>query len=197
MNLNEEGVLKAFADKDYKFFISPYSVNIFGIRMKTGTNKFDDYLCVAYYDDKGCFMNHVYLATTEPGDDYMLKPLHKDGTAIMLEGQYRGAYKLLHHRGYPALRQVKPIRFFRDDNKDIEHDLKGVGKFIEEVILANIHHANNSESTPSTYVDKWSAACQVIRKITDWDNFLKLVRVSKDMYGNSFTYTLFNKTDFI
>ena len=196
MQLNEEGVLRAFEARGYKVFKSAYSVNIFGIRMKTGTNLFDDYVCVAYYDNQGCFMNHIYQATTEPGDDYMLNPLHKDGTAIMLEGQYRGAYKLLHHRNYPALRQVKPIKFFRDNDKDRDHDLEGKGKVIDEVILANIHHANNSKSTPSTYVDKWSAACQVIRKITDWDKFLELVRISEHKYGNSFTYTLFNKSDF-
>ena len=39
-------------------------------------------------------------------------------------------------------------------------------------------------------MNNWSAGCQVFKKSSDFDEFMKLVDKQKKLYGNNFTYTL-------
>ncbi|MAH43130.1 hypothetical protein CL614_05425, partial [archaeon] len=57
----------------------------------------------------------------------------------------------------------------------------------------NIHRSN--PYTESYYVDKWSAGCQVFKKIADFNTFMEICRKAKDIWGNSFTYTLIESKD--
>ena len=193
MDLSEQGILKAFANKGYKFFKETLSVNVFGIRMKTNTNKFDDYICVAYYDDEGCFMCHMFLGTTEPGMHWLKNPMRKSGCAIYKEGQYIGAYIIGPHgkSGYSACRQVRDIEVYRDDNKDSIHDMDNLT--VEKgVFYCNIHHGYGASK-----VGRNSAGCQVIQSKYKFVNeFMPLVVRSCKLYGNRFSYTLFNCIDF-
>lgn len=183
--------------KGYKFFTSPMSVNIIGIRTNVSNNEFNDVICVAYLDDEWKSHIEYFPCTTKPGRHWMLSPMHSKGTAIIIEGQYRGAYKVGTHnrsrptRSYQALEQQKPMKYFRDNNLDDKHDYEG--PIYEGVFKTNIHRA--STSWMSKFVDKWSAGCQVITGPENWLRFLKLCNLSKDRYGNSFTYTLLNKDD--
>jgi len=45
------------------------------------------------------------------------------GTAILVPGQYRGAYALGYHFGKPALQQVGNLKLFRDNDLDEQLDL--------------------------------------------------------------------------
>ena len=47
----------------------------------------------------------------------------------------------------------------------------------------------------STYVEKWSAGCQVIASNDDWHEFMDICRLARDTWGNSFTYTLIESDD--
>ena len=59
----------------------------------------------------------------------------------------------------------------------------------------NIHHA--SYHGTSTQVNKWSAGCQVIASIDDFNTLMSLANKSKKQYGNSFTYTLLDEQDLV
>jgi hypothetical protein len=142
---------------------------------------------------KGKWNVKTYEATTDPGLYYLENPINVNGTAIMVPGQYRGAYSIgLHHGKYEALRQKKPMKYFRDNDRDKQFDLNE-SNIYEEIGYTNIHHASY---TSSTIVGKWSAGCQVLSSINDWNEFIKICKLSKDAFGDSFTYTLINEKDF-
>ena len=194
-----EQVEAAVKAKDYKWFeTGDYNVNIVGIRnMTTGTritNKFDDHITISYKDE-GEWKFHCYECTTDPGDDWMDSPMNSKGTAILVPGQYRGSHKLRLHQGrYLALGQQKPVKVYRDRDKDGQYDFDP--DTIDEGLFGiNIHRATKYAGKTSTYVDKWSAGCQVIASNDNWHAFLDICQTARDKWSNNFTYTLLESTD--
>ena len=193
-----EGAVKA---KGYKWFTSDnYDVNIVGVRNADTnnevTNKFDDCLTISYKNENGEWNFHCFEATTDPGSHWTEKQLlNKNGVAILKEGQYRGSHKIGLHQGkYEALRQKKPLKVYRDGDRDDTYD------FIEEnvhegIYGINIHRATARQGGKSVQVDKWSAGCQVIAANDDFKLFMEICRKARDVWGNSFTYTLINSND--
>lgn len=197
IDLSGKNISQVFEDKGYKFFTGNFSVNVFGIRMKTSTNEFDDLICVAYFDDKGKFHLHKFSATTDPGERWLENPMDKKGCAIMVPGQYRGAFKLGRHgrsnggKGYTAGRQCKPIPVYRDNNKDSIHDMLE-SSIQDGIFYTNIHHGWGAKVVGSN-----SAGCQVIKSKSEFEKeFLPLIKKSTKIYGDTFTYTLLEIEDF-
>lgn len=187
---------KIFARKGYAFFTKgEYNLNIIGVRHKGSkvTNHFDDCLVVIYNTANEKNVKRVFVCTTLPGKKAMEHPTAIKGTAILKEGQYRGAYKIGYHKGkYKALCQAKPLPVYRDGNKDDKFDLNPLS--IDKGIFGiNIHKAGDN----STLVDGWSYGCQVLSKSIDFNALMRLVERSASIYGNSFTYTLINEEDLI
>ena len=185
---------KIFANKGYAFFTKgAYNLNIIGVRHKGSkvTNRFDDCLVVIYNTDKEKNIKRIFTCTTLPGKKAMEHPTAIKGTAILKEGQYRGAYKIGYHKGkYKALCQKKPLIVYRDNNKDQVYDLSPIS--IDRGIFGiNIHKAGDN----STLVDGWSYGCTVLAKSIDFNSLMRLVEKSANIYGNSFTYTLINEED--
>jgi len=189
-----EGAIKA---KGYVYFEDAnnkgFDVNIIGIRnSSTGqnvTNAFDDLLTISYKDETGAWKYHEWPATTDPGKKGVLEYHNAAGVARLVEGQYRGSHTIRLHQGkYEALGQAKNVKVYRDANKDLNYD---ENKIQEGVFGINIHKAG----ADSTYVENWSEGCQVFKKSADFEEFMKICRKSKDLHGNSFTYTLIESTD--
>jgi len=184
--------------KGYKWFEGgDYNLNIVGVRNSTTngkvTNKFDDKLTVSYSIDGELFY-HEYPITTDPGSHWEQNLLNKKGVAILVPDQYRGSHKVRLHQGkYEALCQNKPLKVYRDLNKDGIYDM--LEENIHEGVYGiNIHKAG-SRIEGSTQIDKWSAGCQVFAKESDFDELMSLVFKAKDIYSNSFTYTLIESKD--
>ena len=180
----------------YKYFTGDnYDVNIIGIRnSKTEgkvTNVFDDLMTISYKDEDGIWQYYEYDCTTDPGDDWMDNPWLKDkGCAILKPGQYRGSHKLRLHSGkYLALGQKKDVTVYRDNNRDDNYDLDE-SKTDTGVFGINIHRATALEGKTSKYINKWSAGCQVIASNDDWFAFLEICQTAREVWGNSFSYTL-------
>ena len=192
-----EGAVKA---KGYVWFEDAankgYDVNIVGVRnSSTGnkvTNVFDDMITISYKDEKGNWVYKEWMNTTEPGKKSVLefdKMGISGGVARLVEGQYRGSHTIGLHQGkYEALRQAKPVKVYRDADKDLEYD---ENKITEGVYGINIHKAGQD----STWVENWSAGCQVFKRVKDFDEFMKIVKKAAKIHGNSFTYTLIESSD--
>ena len=189
-----EAALKA---KGYVYFEDAanktYDVNIVGVRnSSTGnkvTNLFDDIITISYKDETGNWVYKEWMNTTEPGKKGVMEYHNKAGVARLVEGQYRGSHALGLHQGkYEALRQVKPVKVYRDPNKDLIFDEKTI---TEGVYGINIHKAGQD----STWVENWSEGCQVFKRVKDFDEFMKIVKKSAKIHGNSFTYTLIESND--
>ena len=201
MSYTREQIQDAVKAKGYKWFTSDnYDVNIVGVRNADTnnevTNRFDDHLTISYKNENGEWNFHCFDATTDPGSHWTEKQLlNKNGVAILKEGQYRGSHKIGLHQGkYEALRQKKPLKVYRDGDRDDTYD------FIEEnvhegIYGINFHRATAREGGKSVQVDKWSAGCQVIAANDDFKLFMEICRKARDVWGNSFTYTLINSND--
>tara|TARA_R100001377_G_C3166597_1_gene101541 strand:+ start:97 stop:708 length:612 start_codon:yes stop_codon:yes gene_type:complete len=199
-----EQIKSAVKAKGYVWFSDSknkgYDVNIVGIRNNATenkvTNKFDDKITISYKKDSE-WQFHCYNCTTDPGDDWVENILSESGVAILKPGQYRKSHKMRLHAGkYMALGQQNPVKVYRDNNRDANYDLDE--STIEEGVFGiNIHRATKYEGKTSTYIDKWSAGCQVIASNDDWHEFLGICKKAKDIWGNNFTYTLLESKDLI
>ena len=195
-----EEIKCAVESKGYKWFESGnYNLNIVGVRNSEThgkvTNKFDDCITVSYNID-GEEKFHCFSATTDPGSHWEKNLLNKDGVAILVPNQYRSSHEIRKHQGkYEALCQKKNVKVYRDKNKDGVYDM--LEENIKEGIFGiNIHKAG-SRVNGSTQVDKWSAGCQVLSKESDFNQLMELAHKAKDLYGNSFTYTLIESKDLV
>ena len=198
MSFTREQVELAVKAKGYKWFNDDsnkgYDVNIVGIRNNAPsvadkvTNVFDDFITLSYKVG-GVWKFHIWQATTDPGTKGILETKNKSGIARLVEGQYRGSHIIRLHKGkYEALGQAKNVKVYRDANRDMKYDET---KIEEGIFGINIHHAG----ADSTYVNDWSMGCQVFKKTKDFNEFMKICRMARDIHGNSFSYTLIESND--
>ena len=183
----------AMAKKGHAFFkTGRLNLNLIGVRHSDcASNGFDDVICCAYMDPEGKRIVEHWPATTDPGwhwlrDEFM----NSRGCAVLMPGQYRGAFAEGLHKGkYPCLVQVKPLKVWRDRNRDCRICEGGTD---EGMFGIHIHKAGKS----SVQVDKWSAGCQVLAREADFDRMMELYRKSAKLYGPRITYTLLTERDF-
>ena len=186
-----------FKKKGYSYFTKgAYNLNIIGVRASgvNITNSFDDVLLLIYKTPSGRWARQIYQITTDPGVTYMKTPCNNKGTAILVPGQYKGAYKIAKHRGkYNALCQNKPVKVYRDNNKNEIYDYDP--KSLEEGMFGiNIHKAGKF----SKRVDTWSAGCQVFAIDAEFNAFMTYCQKQIDNeISDTFTYTLLTEEELI
>jgi hypothetical protein len=198
-----EQIQSAVVRKNYAWFNDnankSYDVNIIGVRnASTGkrvTNVFDDLITISFKDEKGTWQYFEWAATTDPGKKSMLewrKMGITGGCARLVAGQYRSTYAVSLHQGkYEALCQrLANVRVYRDADLDLEYD---EDKVTEGMYGINLHKAGRD----STWVENWSAGCNVFKRVKDFDAFMRIVKKAAKIHGNRFTYTLLNSTDII
>ena len=162
----------------------PYNLNIVGWRGKHELDGFSDTLAV-YYKYENAWRTYQWPITTRPGKFYYNNPINASGTAIMVPGQYKRCYAIRDFKGYECLKQIKPIRVYRDADLDSESDEDS--RTIQQGVYGiHIHRAG----ADSKIVHNWSAGCQVFKRRKDFEVFMWLCRKAAEEWGNSFTYTL-------
>jgi hypothetical protein len=194
----KEQIEKAVKLKKYVWFegAKDFDVNIVGVRNNAATiadkvtNVFDDCMTLSFKEG-GVWKFYCWMITTDPGTKAVKEFSNPNGVARVVPGQYRGMWAVGLHQGkYEAMRQVKPVKVYRDKNKDMS--------FNETVIQEGIFGINGHRSSPtseSMYVENWSEGCQVFKKIKDFNEFMVLINKAKAIHGNAFTYTLLESTD--
>ena len=194
MAYTKEQIEAAVKAKGYVWFegAKDYDLNIVGVRNSaTGnkvTNVFDDTMTVSYKVG-GNQVFKQWPCTTDPGTKGVKEFHNAAGVARLVEGQYRGSHILGLHQGkYEALKQAKPVKVYRDANKDMTYDET---KIQEGIFGINIHKAG----VDSTYVENWSEGCQVFKKAADFEAFMVIAREAAKVHGPSFTYTLIESAD--
>lgn len=192
--------------KGYAFFDKGvFNLNIIGVRSRSSeSNKFDDWLYVIYRDQSFQWVMKEFTITTDPGKPWLLTPIAgTGGTAILVPGQYRGAYMIgIHGRshkdgGYEALEQRKPMRYVRDNNRDAIVDTslyRNNSAIFEANLKTNIHRA--SKYSIVRFVETYSAGCQVFQDPKQFEEFMYLCRQQRAIHNaNTFTYTLLEECD--
>ena len=200
MSYTREQIEAAVKAKGYVWFSDDankgYDVNIVGVRNavsgKKLTNVFDDNLTLSFKDENGVWQFYSWMNTTDPGKKSMLewkKMGITGGCARLVPNQYRGSHTIGLHQGkYQALKQQKSVKVYRDSDLDLEYD---EDKITEGIYGINIHKAGQD----STWVNDWSAGCQVFKRVKDFDEFMKICKKAEKIHGNSFTYTLIESSD--
>lgn len=188
----QEQIRAAYEDRGYVLFPGAYNMNLWGVRSADSLpNTFNDW--VGFVCQSGSiWCAYAFPATTDPGTYWRLNPVNVRGTAIMAPGQYKGAYKIGLHKGYKALQQKGPVTVWRDADRDNRLDTDGRQE--TGVFGLNIHRA--SPAGVSGRVDRWSAGCQVLADSAHFAFLMDMCGRSRQKYGNSFTYTLFDEKDF-
>lgn len=202
MLYTREKIEKAIKSKGYVWFNDDankgYDVNIVSIRNSGPgsrvTNVFDDKLTLTY-KESGIWKYHEWDITTDPGTKAVLEFSNTRGVAILVPGQYRGSYIIRKHQGkYDALCQDKPVKVYRDRNKDMKFDMDP-STIQEGVFGINIHRSN--PKTESQLVNDWSEGCSVFKRVKDFNEFMVILNKAKDIHGNRFTYTLIESKDIV
>lgn len=190
-------VKQVLESKGYAFFTNGvYNLNIIGIRNPNlVANSFDDTM-VVIYKFGGEWITKVYPITTDAGTYWLKNPLSNKGTAILVPNQYRGVYSIdLHNNKYIALCQRNgKVEVYRDNDKDLILDMDSA-KIEKGMFGINIHRSN--PFSESLKVDKFSAGCQVFKRVKDFNEFMEICQKSKALSGNSFTYTLIKESDLL
>jgi len=189
-------VKRAIERKNYKFFSNGiYNLNIVGIRsLNRKADVFDDWLCCIYKDESQRFVCKQWKITTDAGTYWMRNPMNQKGTAMLVPNQYSNCWKIGMHKGkYPALVQCAPVAVYRDNNRDKIED------FDESTIEVGNFGINIHRSNPVCElvdIGRYSAGCQVFANPLDFNEFMNLAEKSSSAFGNLFSYTLLNSTDF-
>jgi hypothetical protein len=189
-------IKRVMSKKGYAFFENgQYNLNIIGIRSnKREAGSYDDFISCIFKDENNNWKCFYWKATTDAGTYWLAKPMNQKGTALVVPNQYRGIYKMgLFKNRYKALVQSKPIKVYRDNNRDKIQDYNS--STIDEGMFGIQIHKSNPK-LESFINDKWSAGCQVFASASDFNEFMKLVEKSAVIWGDSFTYTLIEEKDF-
>lgn len=136
-------------------------------------NKFDD----KFYVFDGHRFITVSTGTTNPGLTALLHYDNYDlpGAAVWRTNEfYKDLYNPGYHRGrMKALRQVEPIYFYRDKDKDDRAEQHG--ELFYDIIYANMHGCDYDPYSDiiKTKVNGWSFGCQVWNRMSDYRNMIK------------------------
>ena len=143
-------------------------------------NLFDD----KFYVFDGHIFKQVSSGTTNAGKTALLNfdKYNLSGAAVWKTDQFiedcfkRGMHKASRaDGGMRALRQNKPIKYYRDSDKD--HKAEEQGTLHEGIIWANMHGVdyNPYSTVVKDLINGWSFACQVWNNMGDYRQMLKAV----------------------
>ena len=148
---------------------TPSFLNIVGVRDLSNPNTWNDYCVYFRFNAKGEIeIREILEFTTDPGIDNLAKPVNPQGCAILKEGYHKNLWQIGLHQGkYEALKQSSPTHVYRDGNKDSKHDLTG-----DDFGMFGINFHRASQNRPVPVVGPYSAGCQVVRNMGDFQKFM-------------------------
>lgn len=200
MDMNYSEVKQKYLSKGYKFRTEKMALNTFGIRSKESqSDKFDDIGGCAFVNQVGEQHLTLFSMTTDPGKHWLQNPMNKDGTIILVPGQYIETYgEGLHNGEYDCFKQIKEMYYVRDYNKDSKLDFELYRNPQSLKIRGfwglngtNLHRASAIKNLLS--VGMYSAGCQVIQKPSDFNQLIELRKASSYWGFKAWDYTLFEE----
>ena len=173
---NDDELLERVKGLD-SFTKFPKNYWILGVQsQEDATNKFDD----KFYIFQGEKFVMVTTGTTNAGINGLkgYDKYNKHGVAVWKTDEwYHGVWKFGKHKGkMDALRQVKPIKYYRDGDRDGKSE--EIGKQYSGIIGVNFH--TNTYNKRNTLVREmiggWSLGCQVCNQTNHYYRIIDLVK---------------------
>ena len=150
---------------------------ILGVQSNEDTyNVFDD----KFYLFRGKDFILVTTGTTNAGTTGLKNytKYNSKGCAVIKTNEwFYGLWRYGLHRGrMEALRQVRPIKHYRDGNKN--NRAEQIGKLYNSIIYANFHTASYTQRVGVIrwLIGGWSVACQVVNNATKYYEIIRLCR---------------------
>jgi hypothetical protein len=196
-DLTLEEVIEMIQSYDYPIDKRPFKLNIAGIRDAKDTTSltFDDIIAYWYYDNNGTINGRAARGTTSPSKYWLENPMNPKGAAILITGHYPDTWGIGMHKGkYEALVQQKPVTVIRDNDRNSYLDF--FADTTTGLYGINIHRSSRGKDD-ITFISQDSAGCQVFQNEDDFNEFMRLARISRDKYGNKFSYSLIDERDII
>jgi hypothetical protein len=181
-------------------------INFCGVRCYETNDTFNDSLYIYWKDDGDGKFKGVYTDefTTKPGKKVVLNldgKQNADGAAILKEGWHKDCWHIGKHKGeYKALRQSDgtvatiPVAITRDKtqygNKG-KYELRVLTDTTTSGIFGINFHKSGKNS--SSYVNGWSAGCQVFKNTSDFNEMLSMADYAASNGQKLFSYFLTNK----
>lgn len=187
-----------FRRNGHVFFKGAFNMNLFAVRGDGRvSDAFDDTLFLVYTDNEGEIHIKFYECTVDPGIPWLISPMNPGGAAAIAPGQYRRVWKLGNFKGTDALRQIGNFRIFRDNDKNamFNYNPKTImpSPFTDGIFL----HEHFQKPDVAIRVNDSSAGCVVLRSRKDHNQLMELLKLqAANGKGDTFTFTLFNQTDF-
>jgi hypothetical protein len=157
--------------------VVPDKYLIIGLQSKADNfNVFDD----KFYVFLGGKFIMVTTGTTNAGSSALLhfENINKEGAAVWKTNEfYTDLYGYgLHHGKMACLRQQKPIKYYRDTNRN--EKAEEIGELHEGIINANFHGVSYDPESKiiKTNINGWSAGCQVCNNMSDYRAIIRMVR---------------------
>jgi len=153
---------------------------ILGVQSKEDTyNHFDD----KFYLFRGEKFIMVVTGTTNAGTTGLMnyEKYNKNGVLVVKTDEwYHGLWKYGLHRGkMPALRQIRPIKYFRDWNKNRKiEEIGPVRKGIKGINFHTVLYQKNL-SFIRRLIGGWSVGCQVVNNVGKYYRLLDKVKNQK------------------
>lgn len=164
---NKQLVEQVSALPSFKGF--PKGYWILGVQSNEDTyNEFDD----KFYLFKGKQFITVTSGTTNAGTTGLkhYDRYNPKGVAVIKTNEwYYDLWRPGYHRGrMRALKQNKPIKYFRDWNKNKK--IEEIGKLYKGIIGINFHTVTyqNTLSFWRRYINGWSTGCQVVNHVSKY-----------------------------
>lgn len=207
MERTYDEIVTAMQKLNYTFFAGEKNLNFIWERTSDEiTNKFTDFLHIAY-QSQGENLVFTIPATTKPGIKGSIdSPVTYEGvtgTAIIIPGQYHASWEFIDTpvpptgKHYPLdkeyFRQVKPVNYWRDGNKDLVVD--HVQEQDNQIFGTHWHKMSNPGAS-GFGVNNWSLGCMGAEQ-PEFIKILPLVRSSVPLYGSVFTGTVLESKDFV
>lgn len=188
MKTNVKGYTdKALLDRvksleDFRYIPSDYW--ILGVQsQEDGFDLFDD----KFYLFHGEKFVTVTSGTTNPGKSGLFNWIkyHRKGVAVWKTDQW--AYKVwkggLHRGRMKALRQIRPVFFFRDNNANKRAEQ--IGKEYHDTRGFNFHTVsyNKFSNYIKSKIGGWSVGCQVVNNV---DKYYEILSYTEDQHNVSY-----------
>jgi peptidoglycan hydrolase-like protein with peptidoglycan-binding domain len=154
-------------------------VNVDGTPNNDAPNHWNDAIGILSFVNGAPTLLCIYQGTTEPGHFYTVNPLNRNGAARLQLGHHKRLWVVGRHRGYEALAQAGSVTLVRDKNRNHMRD---------DVVTVESGNGINLHGTSPNFipnlVDRFSAGCVVIRRWREFQQFMKLVKQSKQYREN-------------
>jgi hypothetical protein len=196
-----ERIIEVSKALNFKVFTDPFDVNLGFIRtLDNEAETFNDWLFAYYRDKNNKLIGEVVAGTCDAGMYYRINPINKKGTAIIQHGvQHKKVYQLQDpklnkslpgHKGQKAFRQIRPMAYWRDNNKNVKLDFKG------EVFMENGATNGHYMGTVGKKVGTWSAGCWGTT-VKELDKIFAIAQVQIDnKLGDVFSLTALHEEHF-